>query len=37
MPIDKVAIIGLDCGEPSLAFEKWGDLLPKHAEAATAR
>jgi predicted AlkP superfamily phosphohydrolase/phosphomutase len=28
MAIDKVAIIGLDCGEPSLAFEKWGDLLP---------
>ena len=28
MSIDKVAIIGLDCGEPSLAFEKWGDLLP---------
>lgn len=28
MAIDKVAIIGLDCGEPSLVFEKWGDLLP---------
>jgi len=28
MPIDKVAIIGLDCGDPVLAFEKWLDRLP---------
>jgi predicted AlkP superfamily phosphohydrolase/phosphomutase len=28
MAIDKVAIIGLDCGEPSLVFERWRDLLP---------
>lgn len=28
MSIDRVAIIGLDCGEPSLVFERWADLLP---------
>jgi predicted AlkP superfamily phosphohydrolase/phosphomutase len=28
MAIDKVAIIGLDCGEPSLVFEQWLDHLP---------
>jgi predicted AlkP superfamily phosphohydrolase/phosphomutase len=28
MSIDKVAIIGLDCGEPSLVFNKWRDQLP---------
>lgn len=28
MSIEKVAILGLDCGEPSLVFEKWKDLLP---------
>ncbi len=28
MSINKVAIIGLDCGEPSLVFEKWADRLP---------
>lgn len=26
--IEKVAIIGLDCGEPSLFFERWIDDLP---------
>ncbi|MCH8805574.1 MAG: alkaline phosphatase family protein [Planctomycetes bacterium] len=26
--IEKVAIIGLDCAEPSLVFEKWADDLP---------
>jgi len=26
--VEKVAIIGLDCGEPSLMFEKWIDELP---------
>ena len=26
--IEKVAIIGLDCGEPSLAFDAWIDELP---------
>lgn len=28
MAIERVAIIGLDCGEPSLVFEKWRDRLP---------
>ncbi len=26
--IDKVAVIGLDCGEPSLVFDRWADELP---------
>ena len=26
--IEKVAVIGLDCAEPSLMFEKWIDHLP---------
>ncbi|MFQ5415094.1 MAG: alkaline phosphatase family protein, partial [Phycisphaerae bacterium] len=26
--IDKVAVIGLDCAEPSLVFERWVDDLP---------
>lgn len=26
--IEKVAVIGLDCGEPSLVFEHWRDELP---------
>lgn len=26
--IERIAIIGLDCGEPSLAFERWADDLP---------
>jgi len=28
MSIDKVAIIGLDCGEPTLVFDRWRDQLP---------
>ena len=28
MPIDKVAVIGLDCCEPSLVFDRWRDDLP---------
>ena len=26
--VEKIAIIGLDCAEPSLVFEKWWDILP---------
>lgn len=26
--IEKVAVIGLDCAEPSLVFDRWADLLP---------
>lgn len=26
--VDKVVVIGLDCGEPSLAFDRWLDDLP---------
>jgi predicted AlkP superfamily phosphohydrolase/phosphomutase len=28
MPVHKVAVIGLDCGEPSLVFERWLERLP---------
>lgn len=28
MAIEKVAIIGMDCWEPSLVFDRWRDLLP---------
>jgi predicted AlkP superfamily phosphohydrolase/phosphomutase len=28
VPIDRVAVIGLDCAEPSLAFERWAADLP---------
>jgi len=28
MPIDRVAVIGLDCAEPSLVFEQWAADLP---------
>lgn len=28
MPIEKVAIIGMDCWEPSLVFERWRSELP---------
>src|SRR5882724_8192539 len=26
--VEKVLVIGLDCAEPSLVFEKWRDQLP---------
>lgn len=28
MTIERVAVIGLDCAEPSLVFDQWPDLLP---------
>jgi len=28
MPIERVAVIGLDCAEPSLAFDRWAGDLP---------
>jgi len=28
MPIDRVAVIGLDCAEPSLVFDRWANDLP---------
>ena len=28
MRIEKVAVIGLDCCEPSLVFDRWRDDLP---------
>lgn len=28
MPVDRVAVIGLDCAEPSLVFDRWADKLP---------
>ena len=28
MPIDRVAVIGLDCAEPSLVFDQWAADLP---------
>ncbi len=28
MSLERVAVIGLDCGEPSLVFERWADDLP---------
>jgi predicted AlkP superfamily phosphohydrolase/phosphomutase len=28
MPIEKVLVIGLDCCEPSLVFDRWSDDLP---------
>ncbi len=27
-PVPKVAVIGLDCAEPSLMFDRWAELLP---------
>ena len=28
MAIERVAVIGLDCGEPTLVFDQWADRLP---------
>lgn len=28
MGIERVAVIGLDCAEPSLVFDRWADVLP---------
>ena len=28
MSIERVAIIGLDCAEPTLVFDRWADVLP---------
>ncbi len=28
MSIERVAVIGLDCAEPSLVFDQWAELLP---------
>jgi predicted AlkP superfamily phosphohydrolase/phosphomutase len=34
--IEKVAVIGLDCAEPSLVFERWRDILPNLSRLADA-
>lgn len=28
MSVERVAVIGLDCAEPSLVFDRWAELLP---------
>lgn len=32
--IEKVAVIGLDCGEPSFVFKRWKDVLPNMRKLA---
>ena len=34
-PVEKVVIIGLDCAEPSLIFDRWRDYLPNLTQLAS--